>query len=175
MMAGSGKRIYLCEGETERHLVRALVQAYLLKPGQAMVFNAVQQKAEKYLRKWGRDVQLIVIIDGDTGPYGDGSQLARNLKTLKKHAGAPGLIVQCMNLEDELARSCGITRQRLYEAFDAASASEFKQRFLQVRPANLVAKLEMLVFQSEQLWREPCRDSRLQGSLADWPGGEVWP
>ena len=175
MMAGSGKRIYLCEGETERHLVRALVQARLIRPGRAELFNAAQKKAEKYLRKWGRDAVLTVIIDGDTGPYDDAHLLARNLQTIARKIRQPGLIVQCMNLEDELARSCGITPQQLYRAFKAASASEFKQRFLQVRQTGLMAKLQALNFQPEQLWREPCRDSRLQGSLADWPGGDVWP
>ena len=64
------RRIYLCEGETEQRLVKALIEGELIAPGQQRVFNTAQNDVKKMLRRWGwGPVKFVLVVDADTGPY----------------------------------------------------------------------------------------------------------
>lgn len=173
-MGRQGQRIYLCEGETERHLVRALIHKELILTGKQELFNATQREAKRLVRKWGYGIQFVIIVDADTGPYGPESQLIQNLKTLASHHKKVGLIVQCGNLEDELSQSCRITCQQLYSLFGASSDSEFKERFLRVHKTHVIAQLRQGGFQEKRLWQQSCRDTAIPGNQRKWLELDLW-
>ncbi len=157
------QRIYLCEGETEQHLIKALKDRKLIEPGQAQVFNAVQRNAEPMLRKWKQKLEIVLVVDADTGPYEANSRLAKNLKMLEDRGCEPRLILQCGNLEEELTHCC---RSRgLYDAFNASSDSEFKSNFLKVRKDQLISKLKHCGFDFSRLWQMDCKGDKLDSTL----------
>jgi predicted ATP-dependent endonuclease of OLD family len=166
------RRIYLCEGETEQHLIKALKEKGLIEPGKPQVFNVAQRDVKKMLRKWGRErFEIVLVVDADTGPYTASSRLAKNIEVLKK-SHMPCLILQCENLEDELVRCCGIGLHMLCNAFNASSASEFKEKFLNVRQARLIEKLEHCGFDFNNLWQMHCKCDSLDSTLHGYLFGE---
>jgi len=165
------RRVYLCEGETEQHLIKALKENELIEPGKPQVFNVAQRDVKKMLRKWGRErFEIVVVVDADTGPYAASSRLAENIEVLKK-SHMPCLILQCENLEEELARCCGIVLHKLYDAFNASSASEFKEKFLNVQQARLIEKLEHCGFDFSRMWQMHCKDEKLNSTLMEYLWG----
>ncbi len=162
------RRIYLCEGETEQRLVKALIEGELIAPGQQRVFNTAQNDVKKMLRRWGwGPVKFVLVVDADTGPYDMSSRLAENLKTLEK-SHKPKLVLQCDNLEDELGCCCSITGDSLYRAFNASSASEFKKKFIKVRQEQLLEKLNRCGFDFDRLWQRCCEGNMLNSGLRDY-------
>lgn len=173
-MGSQVQRIYLCEGETECHLVKALIHAGLIKPGKRATFNVALRKAKSQLRKWGYGAHFVIIVDADSGPHGRNSQLVQNMKMLARHHKKTALIIQCDNLEDELANSCGITRQKLYRLFGASTASEFKKRFLRVDATHLIGQMKQGGFDIENLWQQSCRHRAIPDNEDKWLELDIW-
>lgn len=165
-------RVYLCEGKTEQRLIDALKKKSLVKPGKTEVFNASKDDIKKMLRKWGgQSHEIFLVVDADTGPYQENSKLATNIKKLKNRA-TTFLILQCHNLEDELARSCGISQTQLFSRFNASSSKNFKGKFIATSLDNLIERLYSSGFDIEQLWQFPCDNTMLSHTLHKylrWP------
>lgn len=125
------KVLYLVEGETEEALLDAL-NVY----GRVEPINLWQTNIDKHLRKFNW-AHIYVVYDTDR--VENLQRFLDNLNKLIKQKQLKGICQQTLNLEDEMAYACGISKTKLFKAFNASSANEFKTLLLKTN--NLKDKL----------------------------------
>lgn len=141
---------YYVEGEDEKRLLSVLKsEMQWIRPGNVQKFNVVERRVTAdRLRALKSKTMVVLIFDTDTG---ERDILDQNIERFR---GCPAVsevvtIPQVPNLEEELARSCGLRDIR--ELFGCAG-SEFKSKFIKAQ--CLKDKLLRSGFNFNLLWSQ---------------------
>jgi hypothetical protein len=145
--------IYIVEGECEEKLLKNL-QNYkygYIDSGKIFIINLMQEKLTERSAVFSKKNDAIAcIIDTDICEKANIEAFKHNYKLLHKKAKKLKIFVQNKNLEDELAKALKITKNELYEVFNAQGKKEFKNRFNDI--TNLIQKLETKSIDYTLLW-----------------------
>ena len=140
---------YYVEGEDDKKVVDTLrLKMNLIKTGKVHVLNVVEEDIpDMRLRALSSGTLVVLVFDTDTGKA---DILRNNLKKLDKHPSVCGVITipQVGNLEDELVRSCNISK--IEELLNSKSQKDFKRDILRI--TNLDAKLVARKFNIDLFW-----------------------
>lgn len=151
------KQVFLVEGESEKVLLQHLRERYPKITAKYMIFNALQNDLNKFIRTFKdiKQTSFFIVFDCDVLNHKDCnkvSQLIDNFNLLRKHkAYAVWLIQQTNNLEDELISAlCLKNSKQLFEYFQSVSKEEFVRRL--INSNNLTSKL--INFNLARFWEK---------------------
>lgn len=138
---------YYVEGETERKLIKTLIEHNHIIPGQTDVLNPIQEQIKSsHLRKLPSKARIILVFDTDIE---ETAILAENLHFLStQHSKMLITIPQVTNLEEEMIRCTNIRRIR--DLLNCAHDSDFKTAFIEEK--RLYDKLQSHLFDINRLW-----------------------
>lgn len=151
---GDKNYIYYAEGQCEEKLLEVLkTDMQLIRPGKISKYNVIQEKLKMaQLRTLKKGTTAVLVFDTDTAD--NTNILKENIDILKKYSAISNVIciTQVENLEDEIVRSCDVSKAQ--ELTNSKSVSSFKSDF--IKASNLKGTLEKHKFCFENLW---CRSS----------------
>ena len=140
---------YYVEGETDAALLRALkTEMQCIVPGKIKVFNAVEEEFTRArLITLKHKTNVVLLFDTDTL---NASILKKNIKFLSNQSMINHVycLPQVNNLEDELIRSCNISR--IKELLSSKTDTDFKTDFCKC--TAIKQSLERHDFSINRLW-----------------------
>lgn len=142
---------YFVEGDMDKKMINVLKTHFqYIYPGKVDVINVVLQKISKArLMKLKNGTKVILVFDTDRS---ETKILKENLALLNSYGNISSIICipQNKNFEDELVRSCNISKAKDFN--DSSSLDEFKRKFLHVSDENLKSKLVSKNFNFMKMW-----------------------
>ncbi len=141
----SKKYCFLCEGETEESVLKALSII-----GQVIKFNICEHNADKVIRRIKGN--CYVIYDTDIIDNKNIARFRENVKILQQKTNLIGFLQQTNNLEDELVRSSKVKIQDLQKHFHASGQNELKTKIN--KSNNLFERLQQIGFNADLMWRQ---------------------
>lgn len=154
---GDKNYIYYVEGQCEEKLLEVLkTDMQLIRPGKISKYNVIQEKLKMaQLRTLKKGTTAVLVFDTDT--TGNINILKENIDILGKYSAVSKVIciTQVENLEDEIVRSCDVSKAQ--ELTNSKSVSSFKSDF--IKASNLKGTLEKHKFCFVNLWcKSPKKD-----------------
>ena len=147
---GDKNYIYYAEGQCEEKLLEVLkTDMQLIRLGNISKYNVIQEKLKMaQLRTLKKGTTAVLVFDTDTTD--NTNILKENIDILKKYSAISNVIciTQVENLEDEIVRSCDVSKAQ--ELTNSKSVSSFKSDF--IKASNLRGTLEKHKFCFENLW-----------------------
>lgn len=150
--------LYLVEGQTEKELL-SLLNVY----GKIEIFNLWETDVSKIFRKFKSDTIIYIVYDTDKCP--SIIRFENNLNLLIQQKRLKGILQQTLNLEDEIAYACGLSKQQLFKAFGVSGNRNFKTSLLEIN--NPLQKLKSMGFDEHLLWTKAL-DYRLNQKYSRW-------
>lgn len=141
--------LYFVEGDDEKKIVDTLKKDMgLIRSGVARVFNVVENVlTNSRLMTIKDNTTVVLIFDTDTGSV---EKVKRNIELLKACSKVKDIvcITQVKNLEDELVRSCNISKAQ--ELTGSDSLANYKRALKKI--TNLDKKLKEHKFDFNKFW-----------------------
>lgn len=141
---------YYVEGKTDSIIIKGLILLDYIFSGKVDEFKVLEKMFKTtHTRVLKKETTVILVFDTDVDCVG---RLEENIRFLEKQSNIKEVICipQVKNLEDELVRSCNITK--IEEFLNTASPSEFKKKL--VSNTNIKRLLETREFSIDKMWSE---------------------
>lgn len=145
--------VYIVEGETERHIIKAIKNKYML-PGKIYIQNPTQiEISQAFVRTLKPKTTVGIIFDTDIEEEHAVNRLRKNIEMLRKSKQVKSVftIPQIKNIEDEIIYSTK-KLNRIQDLIHSESEKDFKRDFLSTHESYILNVLEKKHFDISKFW-----------------------